>query len=203
MSSAVRAILHRRTKSFIVSRLSIFCPWSSRSCLARMQTWLTADDTAGMTTKQKRPTCWKWQGQGIGREGGLPDGFAADCKAMWGKKSCIFSKLQRCPVLIEILSKGNISYFSNVCVWVLYLQVCLCTTCMPAVCDSQKRVQDLLALELQRLWAVMWVTEHGSPATVDCDLNNWAISLSLNCWIFVQWFSLLYKVILWGPPLLC
>lgn len=29
------------------------------------------------------------------------------------------------------------------------LYVCLCTTCMPVACESQKRVSDPLELELQ------------------------------------------------------
>lgn len=38
------------------------------------------------------------------------------------------------------------------CVWVVYLNVCLCTTCRPGTCSSQKRALGPLKLELQRVW---------------------------------------------------
>lgn len=33
--------------------------------------------------------------------------------------------------------------------WVLFLHVCLCTTCMTVACEGQQRALNLLELELQ------------------------------------------------------
>lgn len=43
----------------------------------------------------------------------------------------------------------EVKMLKNFCVWVFCLRVCLCTTCVPVSCRSQKRVLDPLELECQ------------------------------------------------------
>lgn len=54
--------------------------------------------------------------------------------------------------------------------------VCLCTTCVSSTCRVQKRPSDLLELELEQLWAALWVLESNVGPLAASALNQWAIA---------------------------
>lgn len=66
---------------------------------------------------------------------------------------------------------------------VFCLHICVSTMCMSGAGSSQKWVWDSLDLELQTVWATMWVlaSEPRSPERAASALSWWAVSPALLC----------------------
>lgn len=63
---------------------------------------------------------------------------------------------------IPFLYPPFLYYYFILCVWMFYLHVCLCTTCVPGVLGDQNRILDPLRLELYMFVSCqpcMWVWE--------------------------------------------
>lgn len=93
------------------------------------------------------------------------------CNVGFGLWTLFPGKLGR-TVCLSIVSHFMVFKIFILSVWMFYLHVFLCTTCVPGTCKGQKRALDLLGLSYH-VGARNWTRSSQSAASV---LNHWIIS---------------------------